>query len=221
MRVWGGMATLGLKLGSPRALAVTWTGEQPLAPTTASRAPRVLQLGYSSRLGWPWEKGGVGLGTPLPAPGWDPWQCQAGVVTGSSHSSWCQSCVQPRMGSSHGMEQNPWHQPHPTWVLSVQCPSSPYTAARTGAGAQGGHFSPQGLVYRPQKEPALNSRFRSAPLTSISFRKLELHNYPKPRMNLKRNKTKKQTNKNQNRTKNHERAPLPPPPQYVSLAAIT
>lgn len=155
-------------------------------------APAGIQL--QAGLGWPWEwvgEGWVSVGTGLPAPGWGPSQCQAGVGTRSSHGSWCQSCVQPRVGSSSGTEQNPWHQPHPTWALSVhvslhgdtRVPSSPYTGARTGVGAQGGHFSPQGLVYRPQKESALNSRFRSAPLTSISFRKLELHNYPKPRMN--------------------------------------
>lgn len=124
------------------------------------------------------------MGTPLPAAGWG----GDGLILGVLGPELCPA----RAGTVlwHGAEPLA---PAPCHVGAVcarvslhgdTCvPASPSRGAGTGVGAQGGHFSPQGLVYRPQKEPALNSRFRSAPLTSISFRKLELHNYPKPRMN--------------------------------------
>lgn len=196
--------------GSPRALAVTWTGEQPLAPTTASRAVRMLQLGYSSRLGWPGEKGGVSLGTHGSARlGWGWAHPTAPGARAVSSPGWDHPVARSR---------TPGTSPIPRGCCSVQCPSSPSTAARTGVGAQGGHFSPQGLVYRPQKEPALNSRFRSALLTSISFRKLELHNYPKPRMNLKRNKTKKQTN--ERKTKTEQRTTSAPPSPHLPNTSL-
>lgn len=142
--------------------------------------PAGIQLGWA---GHGRREGGYGTPLPAPGPGWggDSFIPRALVP---------ELC--PAQGGAtlwHGSEPLAPAPPHMGAVCAVSLhgdtcvPSSPYTGARTGAGAQGGHFSPQGLVYRPQKEPALNSRFHSAPLTSISFRKLELHNYPKPRMN--------------------------------------
>lgn len=187
------MATLGLELGFPRALAVTWTGEQPLAPhnsplsTEGAPAGTQLQAGLAVGVGGRrvGENGDTSACTrlgPITVPGWGgdraipqvlvPELCpaQGGIIPWPGAEPLAPAPSQ--VGAVCA--------PVPTW--GHPCALIPYTGARTGAGAQGGHFSPQGLVYRPQKEPALNSRFRSAPLTSISFRKLELHNYPKPRM---------------------------------------
>lgn len=69
------------------------------------------------------------------------------------------------------------HSPHAPTGASLGCRIQGGVGEGLGLG---GAFLTSGFGLLAPKETALISRFRSAPLSPISFWKLELHNYPKP-----------------------------------------